>query len=40
MSFDKTLSVIGGAGHVAFPLALAFASKNYKVNLVDLNQKG
>ena len=39
MSFSKTLSVIGGAGHVGFPLALAFANKNYKVNLVDLNRK-
>ena len=39
MSFNKTLSIIGGAGHVGFPLALAFANKNYNVNIIDLNQK-
>ncbi len=39
MSFNRTLSIIGGAGHVGFPLALAFANKNYNVNIIDLNQK-
>ena len=29
MSFEKNISIIGGAGHVGFPLALAFANKNY-----------
>ena len=32
------ISIIGGAGHVGFPLGLAFASKNFKVNLIDKNQ--
>ncbi len=31
------ISIIGGAGHVGFPLGLAFASKNLYVNLIDLN---
>ena len=32
------ISIIGGAGHVGFPLGLVFASKNFKVNLIDKNQ--
>jgi len=36
---NKEISIIGGAGHVGFPLGLVFASKNYKVNLVDKNKK-
>ena len=39
MSFNKTISVIGGAGHVGFPLGIAFANKNFKVNLIDTNKK-
>ncbi len=35
----KHISIIGGAGHVGFPLGLAFGSKNYKVNLIDTNKK-
>ena len=31
------ISIIGGAGHVGFPLGLAFANKNLKVNLIDTN---
>jgi UDP-N-acetyl-D-mannosaminuronic acid dehydrogenase len=31
------ISIIGGAGHVGFPLGLAFAYKNLKVNLIDTN---
>ena len=34
---NKSLSIIGGAGHVGFPLGLAFASKNYDVCLIDKN---
>lgn len=37
MSFEKSISIIGGAGHVGFPLALAFANKNFNVNLIDVN---
>lgn len=33
---DK-ISIIGGAGHVGFPLGLAFGSKKFAVNLVDTN---
>lgn len=39
MSIKKNISIIGGAGHVGFPLALAFANKNFNVNLIDLNTK-
>jgi len=35
----KTISIVGGAGHVGFPLGLAFASKNFKIDLVDINAK-
>jgi len=33
------ISIIGGAGHVGFPLGLAFAEKNFEVDLVDINHK-
>ena len=33
------ISIIGGAGHIGFPLGLAFAGKKKTVNLVDLNKK-
>jgi UDP-N-acetyl-D-mannosaminuronic acid dehydrogenase len=39
MNFNKTISIIGGAGHIGFPLGIAFANKNFKVNLVDINKK-
>ena len=39
MNFNKSISVIGGAGHVGLPLGLAFASKNFRVNLIDLDTK-
>jgi len=35
----KKISIIGGAGHVGFPLGLAFAEKNFKVDLVDIDPK-
>jgi UDP-N-acetyl-D-mannosaminuronic acid dehydrogenase len=35
---NKEISVIGGAGHVGFPLGLVFSSKNFKVNLIDYNK--
>lgn len=37
--FNKTISIIGGTGHVGLPLGLAFADKNYKVQLIDINLK-
>jgi UDP-N-acetyl-D-mannosaminuronic acid dehydrogenase len=37
--FNKSISIIGGAGHVGFPLGLVFSSKNFHVTLVDKNQK-
>ena len=37
---DKnSISIIGGAGHVGFPLGLAFALKKYDVKLVDINSE-
>ena len=33
----KGISIIGGAGHVGFPLGLAFAQKKFNVNLIDIN---
>ena len=36
----KCISIIGGAGHVGFPLGLVLASKGYQVNLIDKNIKG
>ncbi len=35
----NSISIIGGAGHVGFPLGLALASKKHKINLVDLDKK-
>ena len=35
---SKNISIIGGAGHVGFPLGLAFAEKGFEVNLVDKNK--
>ena len=34
----KEISIIGGAGHVGFPLGLVFATKKFKVNLIDKNK--
>ena len=33
----RQISIIGGAGHVGFPLGLIFSSKGYQVNLIDKN---
>jgi UDP-N-acetyl-D-mannosaminuronic acid dehydrogenase len=35
----KNICIIGGCGHVGIPLGLAFASKNFNVTLLDINQK-
>jgi len=37
-NYSKKISIIGGAGHIGFPLGLAFANKKYLVNLVDINE--
>ena len=37
MDRKKNISIIGGAGHVGFPLGLAFSYKNFRVNLIDKN---
>lgn len=34
----NSISIIGGAGHVGFPLGLAFAEVGMKINLIDLNK--
>ena len=35
MNFKRNISIIGGAGHVGFPLGLIFTSKGFKVSLID-----
>lgn len=37
--FNKTISIIGGAGHVGLPLGIMFAEKKYRVQLIDVNIK-
>ena len=34
---SKSISIIGGAGHVGFPLGLSLAHKKFKVKLIDIN---
>lgn len=38
MHNKREISIIGGAGHVGFPLGLIFSSKGYLVKLVDKNK--
>ena len=35
MNNKRNISIIGGAGHVGFPLGLVFSSKGFKVSLID-----
>ncbi len=35
MNSERNISIIGGAGHVGFPLGLIFSSKGFKVSLID-----
>ena len=35
----REISIIGGSGHVGFPLGLVFSSSGFKVKLIDKNQK-
>ena len=37
MNNKRNISIIGGAGHVGFPLGLIFGSMGFKVNLIDKN---
>ncbi len=36
---NKNISIIGGAGHIGLPLALAFTEKKFRVHLIDKNEK-
>jgi UDP-N-acetyl-D-mannosaminuronic acid dehydrogenase len=35
----QNICIVGGCGHVGIPLGLAFASRNFNVALLDINQK-
>ena len=35
--FDFDVCVVGGGGHVGFPLAVAFASRGLRVCIYDIN---
>ena len=35
MNKKRQISIIGGAGHVGFPLGLVLSSKGYDVKLID-----
>ena len=35
MNNKRNISIIGGAGHVGFPLCLIFGSNGFKVNLIE-----
>ena len=39
MSINRNISIIGGAGHVGFPLGLVFSSKGFKVSLIDKHRE-
>ena len=39
MNTKRNISIIGGAGHVGFPLGLIFSSKGFKVSLIDKDKK-
>ena len=39
MNNIRKISIVGGGGHIGFPLGLAFANKGFLVNLVDINEK-
>ena len=36
---SKTISIIGGAGHIGLPLSIMFSEKKYNVNIIDINLK-
>ena len=33
------ISIVGGAGHIGLPLAVKFAENNFKINIIDINEK-
>ena len=35
----RQISIVGGAGHVGFPLGLIFSEKNFQVILIDKDKK-
>ena len=37
--FNKTISIVGGTGHVGLPLGLALAEQNFHVQLIDINKE-
>ena len=39
MNIKRNISIIGGAGHVGFPLGLIFSSKGFRVSLIDKHLK-
>ncbi len=39
MKIKRNISIIGGAGHVGFPLGLIFSSKGFNVSLIDKHTK-
>ena len=39
MNTKRNISIIGGAGHVGFPLGLIFSSKGFNVSLIDKDEK-
>ena len=39
MNNKRNISIIGGAGHVGFPLGLVFSSKGFNVSLIDKDIK-
>ena len=39
MNTKRNISIIGGAGHVGFPLGLIFSSKGFNVSLIDKDKK-
>ena len=38
MSTKRNISIIGGAGHIGFPLGLILSSKGFEVSLIDKNR--
>ncbi|WP_369292786.1 3-hydroxyacyl-CoA dehydrogenase NAD-binding domain-containing protein, partial [Saccharophagus degradans] len=36
---EKTIAIIGGCGHVGLPLGMVFATKGFRVHLVDISEK-
>ena len=39
MKKNNNISIIGGAGHIGLPLGVLLASKNFNINLIDINSK-